>query len=93
MAFEQQKEAFAEQIARLIRLMPNYPGGIMFGMGDTQETTATVLYEQKTQDMYFRIFDMALSYSKGFNHNSGQEEFTMAVDIVELVKNKLSGKK
>ena len=67
MAFEQQKEAFAEQIARLIRLMPNYPGGIMFGMGDTQETTATVLYEQKTQDMYFRIFDMALSYSWGMN--------------------------
>ncbi len=49
-AFEQQKEAFAEQIARLIRLMPNYPGGIMFGMGDAQEATAAVLYEQKTVD-------------------------------------------
>ncbi len=47
MAFEQQKETFAEQIARLIRLMPDYPGGIIFGMGEAQQTTAAVLYEQK----------------------------------------------
>ena len=92
MAFEQQKEAYAEQIVRLIRLMPDYPGGIMFGMGDAQQATAAVLYEQKTQDMYFKIFDIAFSFSSGFNNSSGQEEITMAVDIVELVKNKLSSK-
>jgi len=91
-AFEQQKEAFAEQIARLIRLIPDYPGGIMLGMGDAQQATAAVVYGQKTQDMYFKIFDMAFSYSSGFNTNSGEEEFAMAVDIVELVKNKLSSK-
>jgi len=94
-AFEQQKEALAEQIIRFIRLIPHFPGGISLGSvmtSDNQESTAAMLYERNMQNLYFKIFELALPLASHYG-NGDEEVLTAAVDIVELVRNKLSGDK
>jgi hypothetical protein len=86
------KEALADQIVRLIRLIPITPGGILFNEygAFTQINTASVLVEQNTQLLYLWVYRTAYDLLKGQGMIGEIELVTTAVDIVELVKSKLT---
>jgi len=86
------KEDVAEQIVRLIRLIPITPGGILFSEygSFTQINTAAVTIEQNTQMLYLWVYRTAYDLLKSQNMMSEIEHVTAAVDVVELVKNKLT---
>src|ERR1700737_897235 len=86
------KEAIAEQIVRLIRLIPITPGGILFSEygSFTQINTASVLVEQNTQMLFLWVYRTAYDLLKGRVMTGEIELVTTAVDIVELVKSKLT---
>jgi hypothetical protein len=82
----------AEQILRLIRLIAITPGGILFSEygAFTQINTAAVTIEQNTQMLYLWVYSTAYDLLKGQGMLGEIEHVTAAVDIVELVKNKLT---
>ena len=86
------KENIAEQIVRLIRLIPITPGGILFSEygSFTQINTASVLIEQNTQMLYLWVYRTAYDLLKGQSMIGEIEHVAAAVDIVELVKNQLT---
>ena len=86
------KEAIAEQLVRLVRLIPSIPGGVLLDLSDPQGSIAAMLSEQKRQIVYFKVFDTAFSLLDTGNYGLSQNErLSAAVDIVELVRNKIEG--
>jgi hypothetical protein len=86
------KEDIANQIVRLVRLIPITPGGIFFSEygAFTQINTAAVTIEQNTQMLYLWVYSTAYDLLKGQGMMGEIEHVTAAVDIVELVKSKLT---
>ena len=87
------KEEIAEQIVRLIRLLTITPGSILFSEygAFTQINTAAVTIEQNSQMLYLWVYRTAYDLLKDQGLPGEIERVTAAVDIVELVKNKLTG--
>jgi hypothetical protein len=89
------KEAVAEQLVRLVRLIPIVPDHIVLsGFGDTDPLAGipALLVDQNTQALYFRMYEIASTHLGAYGMVDGVERITEAVDIVELAKNKLTGK-
>ena len=86
------KEDVAEQIVRLIRVIAITPGGILFSEygAFTQINTAAVTIEQNMQMLYLWVYRTAYDLLKNKGMLGEIEHVTAAVDIVELVKNKLT---
>src|SRR5258706_2684892 len=86
------KEGVAEQIVRLILVIAITPGGILFSEygSFTQINTAAVTIEQNTQMLYLWVYRTAYDLLKGQGMMGEIEHVSAAVDIVELVKNKLT---
>jgi hypothetical protein len=86
------KENIAEQIVRLIRLISITPGGILFSEYGAfkQINTAAVTIEQNSQMLYLWVYSTAYDLLKGQGMMGEIEHVTAAVDIAELVKNKLT---
>ncbi len=88
------KEAIAIQLVRFVHLIPNTPFNIWFSEEryEIEPTTPTALSHQMTLSLYFRLFDTAFSLLSTGSYGLGDtERLSAAVDIVELVKNKLTG--
>jgi hypothetical protein len=87
------KEDIANQIVRLIRILTITPGGILFSEygAFTQINTAAVTIEQNSQMLYLWVYRTAYDLLKDQGIAGEVERVTATVDIVELVKNKLTG--
>ncbi len=86
------KEGVAEQIVRLIRVIAITPGGVLFSEygAFTQINTAAVTIEQNMQMLFLWVYSTAYDLLKSQGMMGEIEHVTAAVDIVELVKNKLT---
>ncbi len=86
------KEDIAQQIVRLIRLLTITPGGILFSEygAFTQINTAAVTIEQNSQMLFLWVYNTAYDLLKGQGMMGDVEHVTATVDVVELVKNKLT---
>jgi hypothetical protein len=87
------KEGIADQIVRLIRILTITPGSILFFEygAFTQINTAAVTIEQNSQMLFLWVYNTAFDLLKGQGMTGDVEHVTATVDIVELVKKKLTG--
>jgi hypothetical protein len=82
------KEAIAEQLVRLVRLNPLYSRET-FSL-DTHMEIAINIDELRMQTLYLKLYDIAFSLISSYGL-ADNERLSAAVDIVELVRNKLTG--
>ncbi len=93
-ALQWKQEKIAEQLTKLVRLIPTTPTRIWlsdFVSPEAESNTAVTLMDQRTQALYLWLYDKADVLLNEYGFNSDVERITAAVDIVEIVKKKLAG--